>query len=167
MRQEEEQKDGRPDESGLRPYKEDTHSRGGNVGVPVGGILILVSFLFIPFVSIGGLTAIKIALNHDAAEAAFAVLGVSGPMADKAVRMLMLLPALALTVLMIELAVPPGHGSRPYANVAVAIAGALLSLVLGSVGLCFGAHFGPGFWGTLTGSLFILVGGIFNVARGE
>ena len=62
---------------------------------------------------------------------------------------------------------PAGHPARRYATLGTAAAGAILSLVLATMGLWFGTHLGPGFWGTLTGSLFILVGGAFNVARGE
>ncbi len=138
----------------------------GNVGVPIGSILILIGF-FLPWLAFGGLSAAQIAANPDRMAAALGVLSRDVPAPGAVARALLVIPILALSTLMIDVATPPGHPARLAARLGVLLAGALLTAFFLLAGVLYGRHLTSGFWGSCMGALFILVGGIFNAARSE
>jgi hypothetical protein len=142
------------------------HSRHGNPGVPVGCILLVACF-FLPWVPVIGLSAVRIASDPEAAEAAFGALGLGHPSPIHVTRLLFFVPLLALSTWMLDASVPPGASGRLAAKIGVLMSGVVLAFFFAAMGFFFGPHLGAGFWGSLMGSLFILVGVIFNVARNE
>jgi hypothetical protein len=140
--------------------------RSGNIGIPVGCILILVCF-FLPWLSRTHTSGIQMAGSSAKADAAFGYLGTHSRTPILVTRVLYLVPLLALTALLLDLSVPPGHKSRFFARLGILAAGAALSMFFVHFGCTYGAQLTYGFWGSLMGALFITVGVIFDVARNE
>ena len=141
-------------------------SPSGNLGVPVGTVLIVVCF-FLPWVTLNDFTALEVSANHQKASMALGYLKMNprNPLALR--RALYLIPIVALSTLMLQFAIPPGRTGRAAARFGVLAVGAMLCTFF----IYFAFHHGPklacGFWGSLTGALFITVGALFNVFRGE
>lgn len=139
----------------------------GNVGVPVGCLIVIVCF-FLPWTAPKGASAMEISGDPFKALTALShVLEVHTEKPLAYTRVLYLVPILALSTLMLEITVPPGHGGRILARLAVLAAGATLCLFFVSLGILHASKLAGGFWGSLTGALFIFVGVLFNVFRGE
>lgn len=141
-------------------------SRPGNPGIPVGCILLVACF-FLPWVSVADLSAMRIAADADAADAAFGVLGLSHPSPGSVTRLLFFVPALALSTWMLDASVPLGRPGHLATKLGVGASALVLVLLFGGLGAAFGRQLAAGFWGSLMGSLFILVGVIFDVARND
>lgn len=140
--------------------------RPGNLGVPAGAAIIVVCF-FLPWISLGHSSAMAISSDPQQASVALAYLRIPRTSGIARVRTLYLIPIVALSTLMLELVVPPGHVGRRFARLGVLAAGAALSIFFISFGLLLGSKLAYGFWGALTGALFLTVGGLFNEARSE
>ena len=141
-------------------------SRTGNIGVPVGCILIVACF-FLPWLTRTHISGMEMASMSAKADAAFGYLAEHSRTPVLTARVLYLAPLLALVALLLDLSVPPGHKSRFFARLGILAAGASLGMFFIHFGVYFGAQLTYGFWGSLMGSLFITVGVIFDVARNE
>ena len=141
-------------------------SRSGNVGVPAGCLLIVVCF-FLPWVTYSGASALEVSADAGKAEAAFAGLGLREQRLLAYTRVLYLVPLLALSTLMLELTVPSGRVARRVVRLGILAGGITLCLFFIQVALHFGPRLSFGFWGSLTGALFISVGVVFDVIRNE
>jgi hypothetical protein len=138
----------------------------GNIGVPIGCILLLVCF-FLPWITMGSVSALELSTDRETAVSAFAHLQFSSPLPMLLTRGLWVVPLLALLVLWTELTIPSGRLGRRAVRIAVfAVAGVAAFLFI-RFGLDFGTQLAYGFWGSLMGDLFITVGELFNVLRDE
>ncbi len=144
----------------------DTTPRFGNPGVPVGCILVLAGFV-LPWLAFGNLSGLEIGADPEKAATAAAVVRSVHRFPPGAMRMLYFVPLLALSTLLLDVSVPVGNRERTFARLGVLVAGGTLTLFFLYVGIRFLPYLASGFWGSCMGSLFILVGGIFNAARRE
>ncbi|KPL01397.1 MAG: hypothetical protein AMK75_05160 [Planctomycetes bacterium SM23_65] len=138
----------------------------GNVGVQAGAVIVVVCF-FLPWVGFHPVSAMTISSDPDKADLALLYLGIRPTSPLRRVGALYLIPMIALSTLMIELVIPPGHVGRRSARLGVHVAAAALTSFFVAFGYLFGTQLTYGFWGSLTGSLFISVGGLFNEIRNE
>jgi len=147
-----------------------THNTGaaprGNFGVPAGTVIIIVCF-FLPWVAQGDASAMQLSGDSGKAELALTHLGIRCLKPLLLRRTLYLVPLLALSTLMLELSVPPGHAARAFTRFAILAGGAVLCAFFVFLGLRYGPKLTYGFWGSLMGSLFISVGVLFDVFRNE
>jgi len=141
-------------------------SAQGNIGVPTGCVVLLVCF-FLPWVTLGNVSAMTIALDAAEAETSILYVGFSTKDPPTAGRVLLMVPLLAISTLMLEFSVPTGRGSRRVVRIATVVGGGTLVMFFAAVATVGGAKLTYGFWGSLSGALFITVGGLFNVFRGE
>ena len=144
----------------------DPSPRLGNLGVPVGCVLLLAGF-FLPWLSFGALSGMEIAADREKAAMAIAVARPAHVSSAMGLRLLLFVPILALVTLMIEMTVPPGHPERLLARLGVLLAGGTLTLFFLYVGIVYAPYLAAGFWGSCMGAMFILVGGVFDAARRE
>ena len=140
--------------------------RAGNIGVPVGCLIILGCF-FMPWLTLDGASAMELSTDRQKAEAAFGYLRLHHRMPIMVTRGLYMIPLLALSTLMLDFAIAPGHVARAAARFGILASGAVLAIFFIHTGVSFGPQMSYGFWGSLTGSLFVAVGVLFNVARNE
>ena len=138
----------------------------GNLGVPAGALIVVVCF-FLPWVGFHPVSAMAISSDPGKADLALMYLGIPKTSVLARVGALYMIPIIALSTLMVELVIPPGHVGRGAARLGVHAAGATLTSFFVAFGFLFGAKLAYGFWGALTGSLFISVGGLFNEIRNE
>ena len=141
-------------------------SAQGNTGVPIGCVVLLVCF-FLPWVALGNVSAMTIALDAAKADTSILYVGFTTNDPQTAGRVLLMVPLLAISTLMLELSVPTGRGNRMAVRIATAAGGGTLVAFFTMVALAGGHRLAYGFWGSLSGALFITVGGLFNVFRGE
>ncbi len=138
----------------------------GNLGVPAGTVIIVVCF-FLPWIGFHDVSAMAISSDAGTADLALMHLRIPRTSVFARVRALYMIPIIALSTLMVELVIPPGHVGRRGARLGVDAAGATLTSFFVAFGLLFGAKLTYGFWGSLMGALFISVGGLFNEIRNE
>jgi hypothetical protein len=148
-----------------RPAGPTPDPSAGNFAVPAGALLVAVGF-FLPWV-VPGVTGLEMASNERLAYMTLASLRFQSDDPLGVTRPLYLVPVLALICLMLDLTVTPGSPGRAAVRFSILAAGIALSLFFVFMGLAFGGMLAYGFWGSLTGSLFITVGAGFNVVRKE
>lgn len=137
----------------------------GNFGVPVGAVIVFVCF-FLPWTVSGRSSAMEIAVNlHGKTASTLANLSLYIP--GSWARLLWLIPIVALAALALEVVAPAGRPGRMVARLVAFAGGAVLCNFFVSFGIAYGARLAYGFWGSLTGALFLTVGAMFNVYRGE
>ena len=136
----------------------------GNLGVPAGAVIVVVCF-FLPWSSLDNSSAMAIAGYPQKAALARLHLDIPPTSAFARARVLYMIPIIALSTLMLELVMPPGHVGRRAARLGVHAAGVTLTSFFVACGVLFGSGLAYGFWGSLTGALFISVGGLFNEIR--
>ncbi|HUV38279.1 MAG TPA: hypothetical protein VMY39_01635 [Planctomycetota bacterium] len=139
-----------------------TSPRTDNIGIHVGTLLLIACF-FLPWT--GGYTAVELSFSEAKARTGLMLLGISTTHALDYTRVLYMIPLLALATLMLEYTIPPGHAGRRLAHVSMLAAGVTLSVFLTGLGVRYGADLAYGFWWSLSGALFVTVGGVFNVVR--
>ena len=145
---------------------ERTLRRGGNFGVCAGAVIIVACF-FLPWVQLNRVSAMEISSDRQKAALALAYLHIPRTSVLGRVQALFMIPIIALSTVMLELVIPPGHVGRRSARLGVHAAAATLTGFFVAFGYLFGNQLTYGFWGSLTGALFISVGGLFNEIRNE
>lgn len=147
----------------------------GNLGVHAGAVVLIVCFL-LPWVTLGEYSALDAAIHRQRALATLMNLGIitgldhaGKPPVDPLdmTRVLWVVPLLALSTLVVELTIPPGHHARGTARVCILAGGGTLCAMLAALGLRYGSLLAYGFWWSLSGALLISVGGTFDVLRRE
>ena len=139
----------------------------GNFGVPAGAIIVLVC-CFLPWVALGGFSALSIGLaDAETAEFVMESLGLYFKTPHVVAKVIFFVPLMALIALYMDLSARPGTEGRTGANVGMSAASGGLTIFMVFLGANFGENLSYGFWGALTGSLFMSVGVVFNVARSE
>jgi hypothetical protein len=81
--------------------------------------------------------------------------------------MLFLIPVLGISTLLLENMVPPGRLGRIAVRLSIFAGGAALCFFFIFSGIRLGPKLAYGFWGSLTGSLYISVGALLDVLRNE
>ena len=139
----------------------------GNFGVTAGAIIVLVC-CFLPWVALGEFSALSIGLaDVDTAWIVMDSLGLYFDPPHVVAKGVFFVPLMALFVLYMDLSARPGTEGRMTANVGMSAASGGLTIFMVFLGVTFGEDLSYGFWGALTGSLFMSVGVGFNVIRGE
>ena len=139
----------------------------GNIGVPIGTVVLVVCF-FLPWVRPSNISAAVMVVDATRANAtALYAMGVTANHPQAVSRVLLMIPLLAVSTLLLELSAPAGHSARVIARISILAGGGTLCVFFVAVGLQAGPKLLYGFWGSLSGALFITVGGLFNVFRGE
>ena len=144
-----------------------------NAAVPVGGMLIIVSF-FLPWISLASTSpsGFELAFADEAARGLLVHFGVDfrEPALKEPTRItrpLVLLPLMALGVLVLDLTAGSRFVSRPprrISRLVVLATGVFFSIVFGYLGCNFpDLRLGPAFWTTFSGGLLIAVGSVFDV----
>ena len=148
-----------------------------NAAIPVGGVLILVSF-FLPWISLGSgsPSGFDLAFKDEAAKGLLVHFGVDfeAPALKaptRVTRPLVLLPLMALGVLLLDVTAGSRFIRRPTRRISrlvVLATGVFFSIVFGYLGCGFPTlRLGPAFWTTFSGGLLIAVGSVFDVLRGS
>ncbi|HUW56366.1 MAG TPA: hypothetical protein VMZ92_06995 [Planctomycetota bacterium] len=141
-------------------------NRRGNFGVRAGAVIVAACF-FLPWVRVDYSSAMEISGDPEKAAVALTYLRIPRASVLGRVEALFMIPMIALSTLMVELVVPPGHVGRRLARIGVHAGAATLTSFFVAFGYLFGTRLAYGFWGSLTGALFISVGGLLNEIRNE
>jgi hypothetical protein len=139
---------------------------GGSFAVPVGAVLLIVCF-FLPWTALDHSSAMEVSGDPLKAESAFDYLGLYAARPFNYTRLLFLIPILGISALLVETTVGPGHPGRMAVRLSVFAGGAALCLFFVFCGVHMGAKLVYGFWGSLTGALYLCVGALFDVLRNE
>jgi len=138
----------------------------GSFAVPVGAVLLFVCF-FLPWVDREGFSGLEVSGDAVKAESTFQYLHLRVPHPLSYTRLLFLIPVLALATLLVGITVGPGHPGRLAVRLSVFAWGAMLSVFFLFCGVRLGGELSYGFWGSLTGALYVCVGALLNVFRNE
>ena len=152
--------------SELTPERKEAAPRG-NLGVHAGAVVLIACF-FLPWVTLGGYSGLE--LTTDETKAGTTLMVLLDRYLEKPLivtRVLWVAPVLALSTLVIDLTIRPGHHARGTARVCILVGGGTLCVLFATLGLRFGSLLAYGFWWSLSGALLISVGGTFDVFRGE
>jgi hypothetical protein len=137
-----------------------------NFAVPVGAVIVIVCF-FLPWITLDHSSAMEVSGDPLKAESAFVYLRLYADHPLSYTRLLYLIPTLALSTLLLDSTVPPGHVGRVAARLGAFAGGATLCFFFIFCGLRMGPKLTYGFWGSLSGALYISVGALFDVFRNE
>lgn len=140
-----------------------------SVAVPVGGLLIVVSF-FLPWVYLdhAGVSGFQLAFQEEPARVLLELLGLSIPNPIRGTRVLSLVPLLAVGVLLLDLTAGTHRMTRLISRGLIFITGLLIIAVFGYVGgSVVVLSPGPALWSTFSGGLLIVLGSAFDVVRGS
>jgi len=137
-----------------------------NFAVPAGAVILLVCF-FLPWISLDNASGMEVSGDPLKAESTFAYLRLYADHPLTYTRLLYLVPILALATLLLDSTVGPGHMGRVAVRLGTFAAGSTLCLFFVFWGLRMGPKLTYGFWGSLTGALYISVGALFDVFRAE
>ena len=138
----------------------------GSFAVPAGAVLLIVCF-FLPWIALDSSSAMEVSGDPAKAESAFLYLRLHADQPLSYTRLLYLIPILSLSVLLLDSTVTPGSFGRAAVRLGIFAAGATLCLFFVFCGLRMGPKLAYGFWGSLTGALYISVGAMLDVFRNE
>jgi hypothetical protein len=143
-----------------------THS---NLAVPLGALFVLISF-FLPWINLGPaeVSGFDLAFRPEAAGALLDRFGVYTREPTTVTRPLMLVPLMAIGVLMLNLTAGKRLIMRLVTRSLIMVTGLMITAGFGFVGsMVVNVRPGPALWTTFSGGLLIVLGTVYDVARGE
>jgi hypothetical protein len=149
------------------PLNQPVRSRSvGSFAVPAGAVLIIVCF-FLPWIALDHSSAMDVSGDPRKAQSAFDYLNLYAARPLDYTRVLFLIPILGISTILLETMVPPGRLGRIAVRLGIFAGGAVLCLFFIFAGIRLGPKLAYGFWGSLTGALYILTGALVDVLRDE
>jgi hypothetical protein len=140
-----------------------------NVAIILGGLMIIVSF-FLPWIYLGPSSAsgFQIAFEKTMAQSLISRFGVYAAEPTQITRPLALVPLFALAALMLHLTTGKRVPARIVSRMLIFATGLVVAMAFGYVGaMVVEVRPAPAFWTTFGGGMFIALGSIFDVVRGN